>query len=65
MPPTLFSLVIFEIGSCIFAWVDLDHDPPHYTSCVAEIIGLVEMRSCELFAQAGLKPQSSWFVPPE
>jgi hypothetical protein len=25
-------LVIFEIGSCIYAWAGLDFDPPIYAS---------------------------------
>jgi hypothetical protein len=35
VPPTLLALVIFQIGSCVFAQASLDCDPPIYVSCVA------------------------------
>jgi hypothetical protein len=40
MPPALFSLVILEIGSCVYAWTSLEHDPPIYISHVAVMTGV-------------------------
>jgi hypothetical protein len=62
MSPALFLLVIFEIGSCTFAWASLDGDLPVEASCLAGMTGvcyhaqllLIEMGSRELGAQAGL-----------
>jgi hypothetical protein len=54
MPLVPFALVIFQIGSQIYAQVGLDFKIPFYTSHVASL--LVEMESCELFAWAGLEP---------
>jgi hypothetical protein len=62
-----FCLLFFQIGSCISAQASLDWDPPTYASHVAGMTGmhqhtqllLVEMGSPKIFAQAGLKLQSS------
>jgi hypothetical protein len=67
MPPALFVLVIFEIGSLLYACAALDYDPPIYASCMAKVTGshyhtqhfTGEIGSQELFAQAGIKLQSS------
>jgi hypothetical protein len=70
MPPTFFALVTFLMGSCVLflqGGGQPDCDLPIYTSVVAGMTGvchqaklvLIEMGSLELFAQAGLKPQSS------
>jgi hypothetical protein len=37
---TLFVLVIFQIGSSVFAWADLNQSPPMYTLCVAGMAGM-------------------------
>jgi hypothetical protein len=63
-------LIIFEIGPCyVPSW------PGLWSSylCIPHIAGmtdschhaqpLVEMRSCKLFPQASLEPQSSWSLP--
>jgi hypothetical protein len=39
MSPALFALVVFQIGSRIFAQAGLDHDPSVYVSHVAGITG--------------------------
>jgi hypothetical protein len=38
--PIFFSLVIFQVGSHIFAGVILDCDPPTYASHIAWILGV-------------------------
>jgi hypothetical protein len=40
MPPAFFALVIFQVGSCVFARAGLDHDPPTYVSCVTGMTGI-------------------------
>jgi hypothetical protein len=63
MPPALFALVIFEIGSYICIWASLDYNPLIYASCVVGATGalyhaqflLVEMGPFDLFARAGLE----------
>jgi hypothetical protein len=62
--PALFVFVIF-LNIVLHLWLDLDHEPPIYYSCVAETAGihhqaqllLVEMRYLEtpspLASQAG------------
>jgi hypothetical protein len=60
MPPDIFALVIFHIGSCFI----LGRVPPFYVSHLAGMTGmhhhaklfLVEIGCGELFCQAGLKP---------
>jgi hypothetical protein len=39
MPPALFTLVIFEIGSHVYALVNLELKPPVYTSLAGMIGG--------------------------
>jgi hypothetical protein len=39
-PPTLFALVIFQIGSCIYAQAHLSHNPPIYASRAAGMTGM-------------------------
>jgi hypothetical protein len=34
MSPLLFDLVIFKIGSCVYAQASLGHDPPSYAFLV-------------------------------
>jgi hypothetical protein len=36
----LFALVIFQVGSCVYAWANLGHDPPIYAPCRADMTGL-------------------------
>jgi hypothetical protein len=36
----LFALIIFLIDLTVFAQMDLDHDPPNYTSKIVGIIGM-------------------------
>jgi hypothetical protein len=67
-------LVIFEIGSCIFAWAGLDLYPCICAFYIFLYIGmtstrhhdqpLVKMESRELFAQTGLELQSPKYLPP-
>jgi hypothetical protein len=61
MPPAPFALVIFETGFHVYAKANLCLNPAIYTSYRAEMSSLllVEIGSHELFAQTGLKPQSS------
>jgi hypothetical protein len=40
VPLALFTLVIFEIGSHIYVWADLDHNPPISTCCIGGMIGM-------------------------
>jgi hypothetical protein len=40
MPPAFYPLVIFETESLVFAWVDLDLNPPIYASCIAGMTGM-------------------------
>jgi hypothetical protein len=41
------------------------HTSSHSTYPFCFVMGIFEMGSRELFAQAGLKPRSSWSLPPE
>jgi hypothetical protein len=47
MPPDLFTLVIFQIRSCIYAQIGLDYDPPIYASHVAGVTSM--HRHAQLF----------------
>jgi hypothetical protein len=73
--PTLFALALFLIGSYVYAWAGLDHDPGSvYVSYVAGVIGmsycaqmLVEMGSCSVlllmtlnYSPPNLSLLSSW-----
>jgi hypothetical protein len=56
----------------LYAWANLDNNPPICASPVAEMTGmwhhaqpLAEIGSGELFAQSNLEPQSSWSPPPK
>jgi hypothetical protein len=59
-----FALGIFLIGCHVNAWESLNHDTPIFASCMAGMTGihhhaqnlLIEIRSYELFARAGLEP---------
>jgi hypothetical protein len=60
---SLFALVIFETGSCIYAWARLAHDPPQ----VAAMTGVPN-----LFVEIGILgtfclswSQSFWLLPSE
>jgi hypothetical protein len=64
-------LVTFEIAFHIFPWTSLDHnliDASHITGMIGKHhhiqLWLIEMEPQELFAQAGLKLQSSQSLPP-
>jgi hypothetical protein len=65
MPPDLFVLAIFDIGS-VYAWSSLIHDPPICASqCTYHCAQLlVEMESCDPVL-AGLEPGSHHLQPPE
>jgi hypothetical protein len=39
-PPILFVLVIFQIGSHIYAWAGLNHHSPIYASSVDGVTGV-------------------------
>jgi hypothetical protein len=72
MPPHLFALVIFWIGSGVYAWASLDCGLPIYASCKAGMTGhttfpslLINVESCEFFVFAGLELRSSQSLPPE
>jgi hypothetical protein len=45
IPPFLFALAVFQIGSCIFAQAELDHGPPIYTSHIPGMTGEYPMPS--------------------
>jgi hypothetical protein len=72
MSSALFAL-IFWMGSYDYAGASLDLKPSISTSLIAAMTSmchcdqslLVEMECQELFAQVGLKPLSSWTLPPE
>jgi hypothetical protein len=63
-------LVIFQVGTHIYACIGLDCNPPTCTSCVPEMTGLfhhiqplVKIGSWKHFAQAGLELWSSQSPP--
>jgi hypothetical protein len=62
---------IFQVGSCVSEGPCLDHDFPTYAyqELGSQMYAttpnlLIEMESCKLFAQVGLKPQSSYLHLP-
>jgi hypothetical protein len=66
MPPALFTLFFCAVAH-IFAHASLDHGPPIYASCLAEMKGVHHYAqliglggvSLLLSPRASLKPQSS------
>jgi hypothetical protein len=73
MPPALFALAIFQIGSHFYNQAGLDLDSLIYASCVTGMAGahyyiqilLLEMGSCELFAWVGFEHRSSLSLLPK
>jgi hypothetical protein len=68
----LFALVIFQIGSCGFffffllAVLGLNSGPsPWATPPALFVMGIFEISSHKLFAQAGFELWSFWSLPPE